>query len=119
MSPMQGADTQGPTRSLGSAMTINQDPYQATLLNMKLHPSALKSESDLRKVSALIRTYFSQGSKHVQFNVVNRETLVDAQVRPEKHRNLAVRVAGYSAYFVQLGKGMQDEVIKRTEHRQC
>ena len=119
MSPMQGADTLGPTRSLGSAMAIDQDPYQATLLNMKLHPSALKSDNDLRKVSALIRTYFSQGGKHVQFNVVNRETLVDAQVRPEKHRHLAVRVAGYSAYFVQLGKGMQDEVIKRTEHTQC
>ena len=119
VSPMQGADTQGPTRLLSSAMTIDQDPYQATLLNMKLHPSALKSENDLHKVSALIRTYFSQGGKHVQFNVVDRETLIDAQVRPEKHRHLSVRVAGYSAYFVQLGRGMQDELIKRTEHTQC
>jgi len=116
VSPMQGVDTHGPTRVLASAMRIDQDPYQATLLNMKLHPSALKSDSDLQKIAALIKTYFSQGGKHIQFNVVNRETLVDAQVRPYKHRNLAVRVAGYSAYFVQLGKGMQDEVIKRTEH---
>jgi len=116
VSPMQGVDTHGPTRVLASAMRIDQDPYQATLLNMKLHPSALKSDGDLEKVAALIRTYFSEGGKHIQFNVVNRETLVDAQVQPHKHRNLAVRVAGYSAYFVQLGKGMQDELIKRTEH---
>ena len=119
MSPMQGADVHGPTRALASAMRIDQDPYQATLLNMKLHPSALKSESDLRKVAALIRTYFSQGGKHIQFNVVDKETLVDAQRRPEQHRNLAVRVAGYSAYFVHLGKDMQDEVIRRTEHDTC
>ena len=116
VSPMQGADTRGPTRILGSAMAIDQDPYQATLLNMKLHPSALRTEADLRKLASLIRTYFAEGGKHVQFNVVDRATLLDAQRSPEKHRNLAVRVAGYSAYFVQLGKDMQDEVIRRTEH---
>ncbi len=119
MSPMQGADVNGPTRAIKSAMKINQDPYQATLMNMKLHPSALKSDSDLQKAAALIRTYFSEGGKHIQFNVVDKETLIDAQNYPVKHRNLAVRVAGYSAYFVQLGKNMQDEVIKRTEHRAC
>lgn len=116
LSPMQGADTHGPTRILASAMAVDQDPYQATLLNMKLHPSALRSDDDLRKLAALMRTYFAAGGKHVQFNVVDRATLVDAQLHPERHRDLAVRVAGYSAYFVQLGREMQDEVIRRTEH---
>jgi pyruvate-formate lyase len=98
-----------------SAMKINQDPYQATLLNMKFHPSAMKSTEDLKKLSDLIKTYFSRGGKHVQFNVVDRQTLKDAQVAPQNHRDLVVRVAGYSAYFVQLGKVIQDEVIGRTE----
>jgi formate C-acetyltransferase len=64
----------------------------------------------------LIRTYFSQGGKHVQFNVVDRETLLDGQKHPEKHRNLVVRVAGYSAYFVCLDKPVQDEIIHRTDY---
>lgn len=116
VSPMQGMDRHGPTRVLGSAMRIDQDPYQATLLNLKLHPSAMTGRGDLLKLAALVRTYFSHGGKHVQFNVVDRATLLDAQRRPEKHRDLTVRVAGYSAYFVQLGREMQDEVIRRTEH---
>ena len=116
MSPMQGADTHGPTRILASAMAIDQDPYQATLLNMKLHPSALRTDADLRKLASLIHTYFAEGGKHVQFNIVDRATLIEAQQHPDRHRDLAVRVAGYSAYFVQLGKAMQDEVIRRTEH---
>ncbi len=99
-----------------SAMAINQEPFQATLLNMKFDPSALKSEEDMRKMSMLIRTYFSQGGKHVQFNVVNREILQDSQKHPEKHGDLIVRVAGYSAYFVTLGKPVQDEIIDRTEY---
>jgi len=119
LSPMQGADTRGPTRSLASAMKVNQHPYQATLLNMKLHPSALKSRSDMKKIAALIKTYFANGGKHMQFNVVDSATLLDARAHPERHRGLAVRVAGYSAYFVQLGGEMQNEVIKRTEHRLC
>ena len=82
---------------------------------MKFDPSALKSTEDLRKLSDLIRTYFGQGGKHIQINVVDRDTLLDAQKHPEKHRDLIVRVAGYSAYFVQLAKPLQDEVIKRSE----
>ena len=116
LSPAQGKDTQGPTAVLRSAMTVNQYPFQATLLNMKFDPSAFKTQEDLRKLSILIRTYFSQGGKHVQFNVVDRDTLLDGQKRPEKHRNLIVRVAGYSAYFVNLGKPVQDEIIKRTDY---
>jgi pyruvate formate-lyase/glycerol dehydratase family glycyl radical enzyme len=118
MSPMRGRDTRGPTAVIKSALSIDQVPYQATLMNMKFHPSALKSTEDMKKLSDLIRTYFSFGGKHVQFNVVNRETLLDAQKHPENHRDLVVRVAGYSAYFVQLGKVVQDEIIGRMEHGQ-
>ena len=116
MSPAQGRDTSGPTAVLRSAMAVDQVPFQATLLNMKFHPSALKSTDDLRKLSSLIKTYFSFGGKHVQFNVINRETLVDAQKHPERYRDLIIRVAGYSAYFVQLTKSVQDEIIARTQH---
>ncbi len=116
VSPMRGRDTHGPTAVIRSASAIDQMPYQATLLNMKFHPSALKSEGDLRKLSMLIRTYFSMGGKHIQFNVVNRETLLAAQANPEQHRDLVVRMAGYSAYFVQLSKTVQDEIIGRMEH---
>jgi len=116
MSPEQGKDTHGPTAVLRSAMAINQIPYQATLLNMKFHPSALKSTEDLSKLSSLIKTYFSAGGKHIQFNVVDRKMLQDAQEHPEKYRDLIIRVAGYSAYFVQLTKPVQDEIMMRTEH---
>jgi len=116
VSPMRGMDTHGPTAALNSAMKIDQASYQAALLNMKFHPSSLKTTEDLRKLSFLIRTYFSRNGKHIQFNVVNKKTLRKAQKRPEKHKDLLVRVAGYSAHFIQLGGPMQEEIIKRTEH---
>ncbi|MCC7461234.1 MAG: formate C-acetyltransferase [Gammaproteobacteria bacterium] len=116
VSPMRGRDTHGPTAVIRSAAAIEQEPYQATLMNMKFHPSAMKSEGDLRKLSMLIRTYFSMGGKHIQFNVVTRETLLAAQANPEQHRDLVVRMAGYSAYFVQLSRMVQDEIIGRMEH---
>ena len=119
ISPAQGKDTDGPTAVIRSAMTINQIPFQATLLNMKFHPSALKTTEDMKKLSFLIKTYFSAGGKHVQFNVINKEMLLDAQEHPEKHRDLIVRVAGYSAYFVQLTKTVQNEIMARTEHEQA
>jgi pyruvate-formate lyase len=105
----------GPTALLRSAMTIDQTPFQSLLFNIKFHPSALRSDADLTKVGCLIRTYFEAGGKHVQFNVVDRATLRDAQLHPEQHRDLVVRVAGYSAYFVELTQKIQDEVIGRTE----
>jgi formate C-acetyltransferase len=117
LSAMRGMDTHGPTAMIHSAMKIDQVPYQAALLNMKFHPSSLKTPEDLRKLSFLIRTYFSRNGKHIQFNVIDKETLLDAQKSPEIHRDLLVRVAGYSAHFVQLGKPMQDEIIGRTEHK--
>jgi formate C-acetyltransferase len=116
ISPAQGRDRAGPTAVLRSAMAIDQAPYQATLLNMKFHPSALATTEDLAKLAALIKVYFRSGGKHVQFNIVDKGTLVDAQAAPEKHRDLVVRVAGYSAYFVNLGKPTQDEIISRTGH---
>ena len=117
MSAAQGRDTHGPTALIKSAAKINQRIFQSTLLNMKFHPSALKTSEDLKKLSDLIKIYFSLGGKHIQFNVVSRETLLEAQRNPEKYRDLIIRVAGYSAYFVQLGKPIQDEIIKRMEYR--
>jgi pyruvate formate-lyase/glycerol dehydratase family glycyl radical enzyme len=115
VSPMQGRDTHGPTAVMRSALQIDQDPYQATLMNMKFHPTALQSEEDLRKLSVMIKTYLNNGGKHVQFNVVSKEMLQQAQQNPAQYRDLVVRVAGYSAYFTQLNPAMQDEVITRTE----
>jgi pyruvate-formate lyase len=83
---------------------------------MKFQPSILKTKDDQRKLLALIKTYFDEGGKHIQFNTVDRETLIDAQLHPEHHRNLIVRVSGYSAFFTELLPSMQDEIIARTEH---
>lgn len=116
-SPAQGTDRKGPTVSLCSAMKINQDPFNAMLLNMKLHPTALGSEDDIHKLGALIRTYLTNGGKHIQFNVVDNETLHKAQEKPQDYRDLVVRVAGYSTYFTLLTKAVQDEIIARTENR--
>lgn len=116
MSAMRGMDTHGPTSLIQSAATIDQLPISTTLMNMKFHPSAFKTNDDMRKLSMLIRTYFSLGGKHIQFNVVDREILHKAQEAPEEHRDLIVRVAGYSAYFVQLGEVIQNEIIGRTEY---
>lgn len=113
-SPMHGMDTCGPTAVFRSAMKIDQDPMQATLLNMKFHPTALKSSADLQKLAAMIKVYLTNGGKQVQFNVVDQETLRKAQETPADYRDLVVRVAGYSTYFVTLSKAMQDEVIERT-----
>ena len=115
MSPMRGRDTNGPTAIIKSASKIDQALYASTLLNMKFHPSTLGNTEDLRKLATLTKTYFSLGGKHVQFNVVNREILLEAQKQPENYHDLVVRVAGYSAYFIQLGKRVQDEIIARTE----
>jgi pyruvate formate-lyase/glycerol dehydratase family glycyl radical enzyme len=114
-SPMRGRDISGPTAIIKSASKIDQVRFQSVLLNMKFHPSALGDTEDLNKLATLIKTYFSLGGKHVQFNVVNRETLLNAQKQPENYRDLVVRVAGFSAYFIQLSKQVQDEIIARTD----
>ena len=115
-SPVQGADTHGPTAMLNSAMKIPQVKMQAMLHNMKLHPSALKTDEDLMKMAMMIRTYMLEGGKQIQFNVVDQETLLAAKAHPEEHRDLIVRVAGYSTYFVTLSPNVQDEVIARTNY---
>ena len=115
MSPQQGTDTNGPLVSLMSAMIIDQIPFNAALLNMKIHPSALKTDADLEKLSSMIKTYMFNGGKHIQFNVVDNSTLLKAQDKPQEYRDLIVRVAGYSTYFTLLNKPVQDEIIKRTE----
>jgi pyruvate formate-lyase/glycerol dehydratase family glycyl radical enzyme len=117
MSAMRGMDVHGPTALIMSASKVDQVPISTTLMNMKFHPSALKSTDDLRKLSSLIKTYFSLGGKHIQFNIVDRQTMLNAQEKPQNHKDLIVRVAGYSAYFVQLGKAVQDDIIARTEHQ--
>jgi pyruvate formate-lyase/glycerol dehydratase family glycyl radical enzyme len=117
VSPCQGADRKGPTAVINSAGKIDHVPIYGTLLNMKFHPSALKAREDLIKFLCLIGTYFdSYKGKHIQFNVVDRKTLLDAQAHPDRYRNLVVRVSGYSALWVELDTKIQDEIIARTEH---
>ena len=114
---MHGVDQKGPTSVLNSALKVGQDRWQATLLNMKFHPSAVKTDEDLHKLSGMIRTYLTHGGKHIQFNIVDKDTLIAARERPKDYRELVVRIAGYSCYFVQLNPQMQEEVIARTEHQ--
>ncbi len=116
LSPSHGMDKEGPLAVLQSAMKIDADPYQGTLHNMKIHPSAIKTDEDVIKLCAMIKTYLTNGAKHIQFNIINREEMVDAKVHPESHPELVVRVAGYSAYFKRLTPQIQDEVISRTAH---
>ncbi len=115
LSPAHGKDVRGPIAVFQSAMKVNQDPYQGTLMNMKVHPTAIKTDSDLIKLGSMIQTYLTHGGKHVQFNAVDRADMEDAKIHPENHSELIVRVAGYSAYFIRLPASIQDEVINRSE----
>jgi formate C-acetyltransferase len=116
VSPVQGHDLRGPTAVARSIAKLDHARTNGTLLNMKLSPECLRTEDDLQKLAALIRGYFSQGGHHVQFNIVDRAVLEDAMAHPEQHRNLLVRVAGYSDYFVLLTPDIQREILSRTEH---
>ena len=116
MSPVQGADRLGPTAVLKSAAKIDHLLTGGALLNQKFNPQILAEEDGITKLSDLIRSYFKMDGHHIQFNVVSAETLRKAQREPEKYRDLIVRVAGYSDYFVDLGVDLQNEIIKRTEH---
>jgi formate C-acetyltransferase len=116
VSPVQGADRKGPTAALKSVAKIPHVRTGGTLLNQKFTPSLLADEAGLRGLVHLVRTYFRLGGHHVQFNVVEAETLRAAQRQPEQYRDLIVRVAGYSDYFCDLGRALQDEIIERTEH---
>ncbi len=116
ISPFQGADHKGPTAVLKSAAKIDHLLTGGTLLNQKFSPSFFEGDEAIKKLCALIRGYFRMDGHHIQFNVVNAETLKDAQKYPEKYRDLIVRVAGYSDYFNDLGEDLQNEIIRRTEH---
>ncbi|WP_243348179.1 trans-4-hydroxy-L-proline dehydratase [Parabacteroides sp. FAFU027] len=116
ISPVQGADKNGPTSVVKSAAKIDHLRTGGTLLNQKFTPGFFEGETAIRKVSSLVRSYFRMDGHHIQFNVVNAATLRDAQKHPEKYRNLIVRVAGYSDYFNDLGLDLQNEIINRTEH---
>ncbi len=116
ISPVQGADIHGPTSVIKSASKIDHLRTGGTLLNQKFTPNFLETDEGIEKVLQLIRTYFRLDGHHMQFNVVNAEVLKEAQRHPEKYRDLIVRVAGYSDYFVDLGEDLQNEIIKRTEH---
>ncbi len=116
ISPVQGADRHGPTAVIRSAAKMDQLKTGGALLNMKFSPSLVGDENGLDKWAHLIRSYFKMDGHHVQFNVVRAETLRKAQTEPESHRDLIVRVAGYSDYFCDLSVELQDEIISRTEH---
>jgi formate C-acetyltransferase len=116
VSPVQGADRKGPTAVLRSVAKMDHLRTGGTLLNQKFTPQVLESEDGLDKLVQLIRTYFRLDGHHIQFNVVDAATLRLAQEHPEQYRSLIVRVAGYSDYFCDLSKTLQDEIIARTEH---
>ena len=116
VSPSAGKDVNGPTAAANSVARL--DHYIAsngTLFNQKFHPSALSGRRGIENFAGLIRSYFDQKGSHMQFNVVSRETLLDAQKHPEQYKHLVVRVAGYSALFTTLSKSLQDDIIRRTE----
>ncbi len=116
ISPVQGADRHGPTAVLQSAARMDHVKTGGTLLNMKFSPTLLAGEHGIDNLHALVRGYFKLGGHHMQFNVVTAEQLREAKADPSAHRDLIVRVAGYSDYFCDLSEALQDEIIARTEH---
>ena len=116
ISPVQGADRNGPTAVVRSASKIDHLRTGGTLLNQKFLPQVLADDTGIRKLGQLVRGYFRMDGHHIQFNVVDADTLREAQRHPENHRDLIVRVAGYSDYFVDLTPALQEEIIRRTAH---
>ena len=116
ISPVQGADRHGPTAVLRSAAKMDHARTGGTLLNQKFTPQVLESEDGMNGLVHLVRGYFNLDGHHIQFNVVDADTLRAAQANPEQYRSLIVRVAGYSDYFCDLSKELQDEIIARTAH---
>lgn len=117
ISPVQGSDRFGPTAVIKSASKIDHIRTGGTLLNQKFTPDILNDDEGIHKLLHLVRSYFKMDGHHIQFNVVNANTLRKAKLEPEKYRDLIVRVAGYSDYFVDLVEPLQDEIINRTEHQ--
>lgn len=115
ISPEKGADTNGPTAVVKSASKMDHLQTGGTLLNQKFTPSVVAGDEGLNQMANLVRTYFNMDGHHIQFNVIDRETLINAQKNPEDYKDLIVRVAGYSDHFRNLSKELQDEIINRTE----
>ena len=115
-SPAHGADTHGPTAVIKSLGKLDQTKGGGTLLNVRFTPALFRRDEDIRKCASLIRTYFRFGGHHIQFNIVDTATLLDAQQHPERYRDLLVRVAGYSDYFNDMTEQLQNEIIARTEN---
>ncbi len=117
VSPRAGKDVSGPTAATNSVAKLDHEYFSnGTLYNQKFTPSAVAGDNGLQNFAAVVRSYFDHKGMHVQFNVIDRQTLIDAQEHPELHKDLVVRVAGYSAHFVTLAKEVQDNIIERTEH---
>ncbi|MBM3292535.1 formate C-acetyltransferase/glycerol dehydratase family glycyl radical enzyme, partial [Candidatus Bathyarchaeota archaeon] len=117
ISPSHGADKKGPTAVVKTASKLDHARTGGTLLNQKFIPSVLADDASLDKLASLVRTYFRLDGHHIQFNVIDSKTLRDAQKNPDKYSDLIVRVAGYSDYFVDIGKELQEEIISRTEQK--
>lgn len=115
ISPSKGADKNGPTGVIKSASKMDHIITGGTLLNQKFTPSVVQGEEGLDNLAHLVRSYFKMDGHHIQFNIISKETLIEAQNKPEEYKNLIVRVAGYSDYFGNLDKVLQDEIIERTE----
>jgi formate C-acetyltransferase len=118
VSPVQGSTRKGVAAALRSVAKCDWERTGGALLNQRLTPDLFEGEENLTKLAQLIKTFFNMGGHHVQFNVVSTELLQEAQKRPKDFQDLMVRVAGYSDYFVNLPKGLQDEIIARTEHKE-
>ena len=117
-SPAHGADRQGPTSVVKSLGKLDQTKSGGTLLNVRFVPQLFKRDEDLKKIVSLIRTYFNLGGHHIQFNVVDTATLLEAQTHPDEYKDLLVRVAGYSDYFNDMTAQLQNEIIARTENEE-
>lgn len=116
-SPMMGRDLQGPTSTVKSVASMGQEAFHdGALFNLRFDPKGVEGEKGLNAIEGVIKTYFENGGNHIQINVVDNETLKDAQIHPERHKGLMVRVAGYMAYFTELDKSAQDVIIYRTAH---
>lgn len=115
ISPEKGADTKGPTAVIKSCSKMDHLSTGGTLLNQKFAPAVVEGETGLDQMANLVRTYFNMDGHHIQFNVIDKETLIDAQKNPDEHKDLIVRVAGYSDHFHNLSRELQDEIIGRTD----
>ncbi|MFC1924366.1 pyruvate formate lyase family protein [Chloroflexota bacterium] len=116
LSPVRGCDKSGPTAVMNSAAKCDMMGMESSLMNMKFSAGILKAREGKDKFAALLDTFFAKGGSQVQLNILNRDTLLDAREHPENYQDLVVRVAGYSAYWIELTPGVRDEIISRTEH---